>query len=261
MRYDHSRSFGGQAETYARHRPTWPPSLFDWLAEQAPSRRFAIDVATGPGQGALGLAEHFDRVLAVDQSAELLAQVPAHPRVRLAVADAASLDRALLADEPLADAVIVLQALHWFAGEAFNAAVDRALTPGGLFLAAVDSWFTMSPESDQLLEERLLRPLQPHWSPRTQLLLDGYQTLSFPWPEIEGPPLTLELDWTRAQLLAYLGTWSAVAHLREVEGRDIVAEFAEPLAALWPEPGARQVRMPVWLRAFRKPLRSPAVGS
>jgi hypothetical protein len=46
-----------------------------------------------------------------------------------------------------------------------------------------------------------------------------------------------------------------------VEGRDIVAEVAEPLATLWPDAGARVVRMPVWLRAFRKPLRSPAVGS
>ena len=56
--------FSDQSQDYARFRPNYPPGLFAWLAEIAPQRRLAWDCATGSGQAALGLSQHFDQVVA-----------------------------------------------------------------------------------------------------------------------------------------------------------------------------------------------------
>src|SRR5215208_4507725 len=73
--------FGAVAADYARHRPTYPDSLFAWLADAAPARRHALDCGTGNGQAAIALAAWFDRVTATDLSAGQLAQATPHPRV------------------------------------------------------------------------------------------------------------------------------------------------------------------------------------
>jgi SAM-dependent methyltransferase len=242
--FDHAASFGKQAAAYARHRPTYPDALFDWLAEVSPSRRAAVDVATGTGQAALALADRFESVLATDQSADLLAAVPPHPRLRTRAEPA----EALAPDAPV-DLVTTFQALHWFAGEPFWAAVRRALRQGGVFAAVTYAWLTVDPDVDARVAT-ILPVLAPYWSPRNQLLFDGYRTIAIPFAPLPVPDFAITLAWTRDELLRYLGTWSAVAALRE-SGRDVLAELEPRLAEVWPGEGAREVRMPLAVRAFR----------
>lgn len=245
IRFDHAGSFGQHAEAYARHRPTYPEGLFDWLAELAPSRHLAVDVASGAGQAALGLAARFDRVVATDQSAELLATIPPHPRLTTLAQPAEALDVG-----GRADLVVTAQALHWFAGAPFWARVGTTLRPGGVFAAFGYAPFTIAPEIDAVLAADLRAPLEPHWSPRNRLLLAGYRTVDVPFAEIPAPPFSIAVAWTRAELLAYLGTWSAVTGLR-TQGHDLLGALAPKLAAVWPDEGARTVEMPLALRAFR----------
>ena len=56
--------FSALADRYERCRPGYPAELFEFLAGAAPGHRLAIDVATGNGQAATGLAPFFDQVLA-----------------------------------------------------------------------------------------------------------------------------------------------------------------------------------------------------
>jgi hypothetical protein len=72
--HDH---FSGHAAAYAAHRPTYPEALFAWIAEQAPGRTMAWDVATSNGQAAVALAAYFDAVHATDASAEQVEQARA----------------------------------------------------------------------------------------------------------------------------------------------------------------------------------------
>lgn len=243
--FDHATSFGRHAAAYAKHRPTYPEALYDWLASVSPGRALAVDVATGSGQGALGLAKRFDRVIAIDQSAELLASIPEDPRIERRVGDAEALD---VRD---ADLIAVFQALHWFAGERFYARVRAGLRPGGVFAAATYAWFTVTPAVDAVIQEELLPAIAPHWSERNQLLFQGYRTLAVPMDELAVPPFAIALEWTREELVAYLRTWSAVTRLREVEGRDVLAEIAPVLHDVWPDDGPRAVTMPLAVRAFR----------
>lgn len=72
--------FAKVATTYASHRPTYPSELFGWLARIAPARELAWDCATGTGQAATALADHFAQVWATDASA---AQIEAFPFAEL----------------------------------------------------------------------------------------------------------------------------------------------------------------------------------
>ena len=73
--------FSSQAGEYACCRPQYPDDLFDWLARAAPALGEAIDLGTGSGQSAWGLAQHFARVRASDSSAAQLAAARPHPRI------------------------------------------------------------------------------------------------------------------------------------------------------------------------------------
>ena len=56
-----------------RHRTAYPPALFDRLVALAAARTRAVDLGCGPGKLAIGLADHFTEVVAVDPSAPMLA--------------------------------------------------------------------------------------------------------------------------------------------------------------------------------------------
>jgi ubiquinone/menaquinone biosynthesis C-methylase UbiE len=94
----------------------------------APARRLAVDCATGSGQAAVALAEHFAAVLAVDASSSQLTRAQPHPRVYYA----ASLAERLPAPDGSADLVTAAQAAHWFDFERFHAECRRVLAPGGV---------------------------------------------------------------------------------------------------------------------------------
>ena len=83
-----SDHFSSLSSAYAVHRPGYPDGLFTLLATLPGKRRRVWDCATGSGQAALGLAPHFESVLATDASAAQVRAADSHPRVRYAVAQA-----------------------------------------------------------------------------------------------------------------------------------------------------------------------------
>jgi SAM-dependent methyltransferase len=244
-RFDHAASFGGGALAYAAARPNYPDALYDWIVAACPGRALAVDVAAGAGQGTRGLLARFARVVALDQSAELLAQIPPHPALELQVSAAEE----LRADD--ADLVVVHQALHWFAGPAFYSRVAAALRPGGLFVVVGYAWFEVDAEVDRVVAEMLLPALAPHWSERNRLVMDGYRAVELPWRERLAPAFAIEVDWTREALWAYVQTWSAAAALRAAQGDGVLDAPAAALRVAWPDATARRVRMPLSVRAWQ----------
>jgi SAM-dependent methyltransferase len=241
--------FSSIARDYAAARPTYPPALFDWLASVAPARRSAWDCAAGNGQATLELARCFDAVTATDASAAQIGEAPAHPRVRYRVAPA----EATGLPGRSVDLIVVAQALHWLDVDAFYTEVRRVLVPGGVLavwcygLQRLDD-----PAIDPLLEHFYGAVVGPFWAPERALVETGYRTLAFPFEELSPPPFEMALDWTLAELAAYLGTWSATARFRSERGYDPVEPFAAELAPLWGSShGRRRVRWPLSLRIGR----------
>src|SRR5205823_14795537 len=116
------------AGEYRRFRPTYPPRLFEVLADWSPALRLAWDCGTGNGQAALALAEWFERVIATDRSPEQIAQATPHPGIDYRVAPA---EDSGLADSSV-DLVTVAQAVHWFDLHRFYAEVRRVARPRAL---------------------------------------------------------------------------------------------------------------------------------
>ncbi|MFA5529059.1 MAG: class I SAM-dependent methyltransferase [Thiohalomonadaceae bacterium] len=240
--------FSALATGYASFRPVYPDALYAWLAQQTPGRTLAWDCAAGSGQAAIGLAEHFDQVIATDASAGQIENAYRHARVRYAVAPAE--DSGLAARS--VDLVSVAQALHWFDLERFYAEVRRVLRPDGLLAVWTYNLFRTDIDAlDTLVDHLYGEVLGPWWPSERRLVENGYRDLPFPFTEITVPAFEMRTEWDLAHLLGYLRTWSAVKRYREACGVDPVQAMADALGAA---SGAHQrlsVRWPLALRVGR----------
>ncbi len=241
--------FSAGASGYARYRPRYPEALFAYLASICPEQELAWDCGTGNGQAALGLAAHFARVVATDASADQLAQAPMHPRVAYRVAPAT---QSALADG-VADLVTVAQALHWFDLDGFYAEVQRVLKPGGVLAAWTYNKLRASPAVDAVIARFYADVVGPYWPPERRYVQAAYRTLAFPFEEIDAPAFHIDHRWRLADLLGYLGTWSATQRYRQAGGADPIDEVRDELARAWGAPEApRNVRWRLHLRVGRR---------
>ncbi|XXF78579.1 class I SAM-dependent methyltransferase [Myxococcaceae bacterium GXIMD 01537] len=139
--------FGKTAEDYSRHRAGFPEAFFERLAADGvlrPGLR-AVDLGTGTGTVARGLARRGCRVTAVDRSAPLLdaagrlaAEEGLSLEARLASAEATGLPSASF------DLVTAGQCWHWFDRAAAAREAARLLTPGGRLVIAHLDWVPVS---------------------------------------------------------------------------------------------------------------------
>jgi SAM-dependent methyltransferase len=245
-----SDHFSGVADAYAEFRPRYPDSLFDWLAEAAPSRELVWDCATGSGQAAVALARLFGRVVATDASAEQLEAATPHPRVEYRVAPAE--ESGLGADS--ADAITVAQALHWFDRPAFYGEASRVLRRDGVLAVWTYGHPRLDhPAADAVFQEFYSGTVGPYWPPERALVDAGYRTIDFPFPEVDPPDFEMETHWSLAALLGYVATWSATTRFRRSRGFDPVPALGEELARAWGDPAeSRRIRWPLAIRAGRR---------
>lgn len=241
--------FSARAEQYARYRPGYPPELFDWLAALAPARRLAWDVGTGSGQAALGLARHFERVIASDAAEAQLRNAVAHERIvyRVMPAERAELDDASV------DLVTVAQALHWFDFARFYGEVRRVLRPEGVIAAWTYGVNRVAPEVDAIVHRYYSEIVGPYWPPEREHVERQYRSIPFPFDEIAAPRFAMQMAWRFEDMLGYLGTWSASKRYAEARGEDPLAQIREPLARAWGEGRERTVEWPLYLRVGRLP--------
>ncbi len=239
--------FSRQAQEYGLFRPRYPPELAAFVASQAPSRRLALDVATGNGQAAVDLAEHFERVVASDASAAQLARATPHPRVRYLRHAAEQLPFGA----GVADALVAAQAAHWFDFAPFYAEARRVLRPDGVVALWTYEKFRVAADVDAVVDGFYGEVIGRYWPPERRYVEQGYRTLPFPLAELATPRFELVTDWTLAQVAGYLGTWSAVDRYRAAEGQDPVPAVAAALAPFWPAGGVRRVIWPIHLRLGR----------
>ena len=239
--------FSGHAAAYAEARPTYPPELFAWLATESPGRACAWDCATGNGQAAIALAEHFDHVIATDASAEQLRHAFPHPRIEYRRA------RAETPDLPPAsiELIIAAQAVHWLDRKRFYATATRTLREGGLIAVWCYSLFQLDPDIDGVIAELYEDVVGPYWPPERRLIDEHYRSLEFPFTEIPAPEFQMRQSWTLNQVLDYLHTWSAVQRYMRREERDPVQLVASEIMRLWGAAVRREVRWPLFLRAGR----------
>ena len=230
--------FDAVSPAYASHRPTYPPAFFQDFAERCAARHRVWDCGCGNGQASMALAEQFDQVVATDASTNQVQQAAAHPRIvyRAATATESGLESASV------DAILVAQAVHWFAGEAFNAEVRRVARPG-----AVMAWIgyrTLQwarPDLQKLLDDFYSETLKPWWPPQRRWVDQSFAGLPFPGEEWPFPQnIWIERHWTLPDLVGYLSSWSAVEQARR-GGQDPLPALVDQLLLAWPNQGREPV--------------------
>lgn len=240
--------FSKASEGYAAHRPTYPLALVDFLAEVTPRHSLAWDAGSGSGQLSVLLATFFERVVATDSSEQQIVRAIAHPRVDYycAHAEASSLP------DGVVDLAVAAQAAHWFDLGAYYAEVRRVARPGAAIALVTYGIMTIAEAIDPVIRRFHSDVLGPYWPPERRHVEDGYRSLPFPFNEIHAPELQIRMDWTLADLVGYVETWSAMRALERVEDRAPVEGFRRDIARVWGSGRTiRSVRWPLSLRVGR----------
>jgi SAM-dependent methyltransferase len=239
--------FSALAAAYAAGRPTYPTELYDWIARKAPARDRLWDCATGNGQAAAGLADHFLEIHATDASAEQIGQAIAHPRIAYSVQEAEH----TTFDDDFFDVVTVAQAMHWFRVAEFGAEASRVLRPGGLLVAWAYGFFRVLPEIDAIMQREFFEPIQPYWPAGAEMAWSGYESVEFALAPVCAPQLPLICRWRLPQLRAYLESWSALRYYTQDQGPGLLDRALEQVSVLWGDSAqARPVSMDLRIRAW-----------
>lgn len=240
--------YSSWARLYAESRPPYPASLFEFLSGLCARRECAWDCATGNGQAAVALAQHFARVVATDQSAGQLAQALPHPRIEYRVAPA---ERSELPPASM-DLVTVATAVHWFDLETFYRELQRVLRPQGV--AAVWAYHVAHVEGlcGEVIWEFYRNVVSPYFSSGGHLVDERYSGIHLPGTPVPTPEFWMEASWSRKDIRAFVTGWSGTQAYMKKHGRDPCDAFEESLAGVFPDEHRRHpLRWPVYLRVSR----------
>jgi len=242
--------FSAQSEDYSRHRPTYPESLFDYLAALAPSLGQAWDCGTGNGQAALALAARFQNVIATDASAKQIQHAFPNKRIdyRVEPSEQTSLEPHSI------DLITAGTAVHWFDFKAFYQEVRRVGKPQAVLAVWTYHLPRVRPEVDFWLEKYYRETLAGYWPDRIRYLEQLYQTLPFPFEEINPPEFEMEAEWDLNDMVGFLASWSGTRKFIEKVGRDPLDAIGASLESSWGEKDRiRKVRWPLYFRIGRLP--------
>jgi SAM-dependent methyltransferase len=158
-------NFGRAAADYGKHRAGFPPELFDRLAAmgivQAGTR--TLDLGTGTGTIARGLAQRGCESIGLDRSAPLIEEARRIDRqagVTVRYIEAAAEDSGF--PEASFDLVIAGQCWFWFDRPRAASEARRIVKPGGYLVIAHFDWIPL-PANVADLTEKLIEKHNPKW--------------------------------------------------------------------------------------------------
>ncbi|MBC8645138.1 class I SAM-dependent methyltransferase [Flavobacterium lindanitolerans] len=222
-------NFSNQASEYSKFRPSYPPELIEHIVSFTESREMALDVATGNGQIAQKLSEYFQTVYATDISENQLQHAKQLLNVIYKKLPAEKTD---FQDKQF-DLITVARAIHWFDFDQFYAEVYRLLKPDGIFAIIGYGLFRTNPESDKILSDFYYNIVGPFWDAERKYLDENYQTIPFPFKELETLHFQNKFTWTFEQLVGYLETWSAVEHYKAHNNENPIDLIRKELELTW----------------------------
>ncbi|MDY0903976.1 class I SAM-dependent methyltransferase [Pedobacter sp. CFBP9032] len=240
-------NFSSQSAEYAVYRPTYPQELYDFLFSLVNEKDAAWDCATGNGQVARILAQHFQKVYATDISEKQLSQALQLPNILYKVE---SSDRADVPDDSF-DLVTVAQAIHWFNFEAFYAEVKRTLKPDGVIAVFGYGLMLIDKKVDQVIHKLYEDILGKYWDSERRYIEEGYKTIPFPFEEVTAPHFQIKTTWSFSQMIGYLNTWSSLQHYKKANERNPLEYLMTELKDAWGDDAEKEVRFPILLRVGR----------
>lgn len=209
--------FSEISQIYKQARPSYPHAVVAEILQHVPQKHFVWDCGAGSGQFTQLLSPYFEQVVATDLSAQQLHHAPYFENVSYQVQQA---EKTSFVSQSF-DLITVAQAIHWFDFNAFYAEVKRTLKPKGI-LAVIGYGLIQAKdlELNQIIQDLYSETLNGYWGAERRYVDESYQSIPFPFEEIESPNLHMQYQWTFAQLLNYLGTWSAIKKYKQTNDQD-----------------------------------------
>lgn len=223
-------NFSEQAADYAQYRPTYPPELIEYISQPISHRQTAWDCATGNGQVARLLANHFEQIIATDASQAQIDQAPVSDKIIYRQAPA---ENSGLADQSI-DLITVGQAIHWFDFDAFYQEVRRVAKPG----AYIAIWGYSLPHISESIN-KVIRTFyedilgDEYWDPERRHLDHQYQTIPFPFEILDSPKFYIKRAWSLNHFLGFLNSWSALRKYIRKNEQNPVELIQDSLNKAW----------------------------
>lgn len=255
-----SVDFGRTSDDYAKHRPGPPTSLYDRLAAFMPNGSFhgttAVDVGSGTGFVGIEIAKRGARVVAVDTSANQLAEaqhLAEQAGVSIETCEAKAEDTGLEAGS--FDLWIASQAWHWFDPVRAGKEAIRLLKPGGLAVCCNFDYLPGRSDIARRTEELILK-FTPSWP-----MAGGTGCHVRPLFELPAAGLDLveQASWEHAQAFTHEGWRGRMRTCNGVGGHhppEVVEKFDAELRDLLRLEFPREpmvVTHRVWMVVARKP--------
>jgi SAM-dependent methyltransferase len=199
-------NFSLQAELYAKFRPKYPSDLIQFVLSLVENHENAWDCATGNGQVAGAIAEHFNAVFATDASQKQLDNAIQQENIFYSRSAAEVTDF----EDNTFDLITVAQAAHWFQLPEFYKEVKRVARKNAVLAIWGYSLFSISPEIDDIISDFYQNIIGPYWDAERRLVDNGYRDLHFPFEAIPTPEFHISFECTLRELEGYLNTWSSV---------------------------------------------------
>jgi len=237
-------NFSLQSDHYAKFRPTYPSDLFAYLNTVVPSKQNAWDCGTGNGQVAYDLAKIFENVFATDISKSQIDNALLHDNITYSVQPAENTDF----EDKMFDFIIVAQAIHWFDFEQFYAEVRRTAKENALICIAGYGRISISAEIDKIITNFYTHIIGMYWDKERKYIDERYETIPFPFDEIQTPKFENRHQWTVEHLIGYLNTWSAVKHFIKQNGYNPIDELQSEIEHHWNNGEVKEITFPLLLR-------------
>ncbi|MFC4212021.1 class I SAM-dependent methyltransferase [Pedobacter lithocola] len=237
-------NFSTQSAEYAIYRPTYPQELYDYLLNLIDNKDAAWDCATGNGQVARVLAQHFKSVYATDISEKQLNQALKMPNILYEVAPAEKIN---VPDKSF-DLITVAQAIHWFNFDDFYSEVKRTLKPDGVLAVIGYGLMFIDKKVDEAVHKLYEDILVKYWDSERRYIEEGYKTIPFPFDEIVAPHFQIKTTWNFNQMIGYLNTWSSLQHYKKANDRNPLEYMFTELKEAWGSDAEKDVHFPILLR-------------
>jgi ubiquinone/menaquinone biosynthesis C-methylase UbiE len=240
--------FSKQSDLYARYRPTYPKELYEYILSFVKEKNIAWDCATGNGQAAVDLADHFKKVIATDISAAQIEKATAKDNIEYLVCPAESTPF----EENTFDLVTVAQAYHWIKWKELKKEVTRVCKAGAII--AIWTYYqriTDDEKIDKAVHDFYENVTKPYWDYERKYVEELYATVEFDFELLPAKTFDSILYWQREDLIGYIGSWSAVQKFIKVNGHSPIPLIEEEINKLWPEGEVKKVVFPVYLKLGR----------
>lgn len=240
-------NFSSHASIYARFRPLYPPELYHFLLSLVTDKNLAWDCGCGNGQVAGVLADFFETVEATDISQKQLDEAVQKLNINYNLAAA---EKSLLADNSV-DLVTVGQAIHWFKFDEFYAEVNRVCKPDSVIAVWCYSLLVVNKEVDRLIKHLYADTLGEYWDEERNYVDEHYQTIPFPFKEIESSEFSIRVLWTYDHLIGYLNSWSAVQKYIRENNQNPIKKISSQLKQAWGDNENLDITFPLYIRVGR----------